>query len=571
MEELKPEREQSIPSIDIGQKHLPTLTQKAFEALQRANVPPRYFIRGGALVELERTDGLSFKGITLDRLTAIMARVALWKKTTASGFDVAVYPENQVMRDMLNISDPPLPKIDYVATTPILTASGTILTESGYHEAARTYLELGIEIPPVSEKPTVEEVITARELLLEAVCDFPFEGDADRAHALAAMILPFVRPRIKGPTPLHVFDAPTPGSGKSLLAEVMMMLFTGEEIRIDTLPHSEDEVGKKITSCLAQGRSIVALDNARGIIDSGKLAAVLTATVWTDRVLGSTRMIDCPNTAVWLLTGNNVRMSGEITRRAIRSRLDPQIENPEDRTGFRHPHLKQWILENRPSLIHAVLVLIRHWQIQGYPSPDSTLGSFESWSHVVGGILKTAGIPDFLGDRQKLREESDAENGTLRAFVTEWFSQFERRAVKTSDLFPIAEEIDGFPLGNGNEQARKTALGKSLRGNRNRIISGHRITYSGTGRGGSIVYFLDNPESTPPSPPSPPEQDRTTFFDGGVRVGSNSTPPNSTFTPPLDNGSSYALGGLGGVGGVKTHLSAEKNIPDMDELLEGIR
>lgn len=550
-----------LPVIETDKKHLPTLTQKAFDALEKANNPPKYFLRGGLPVELGRDHGLSFKLINQDRMTSIMARVAIWVKATKDG-PVPVFPLPEVVRDMFNTSEIRLPKIDFVAEVPILTASGEILTKSGYHQAHQTYLKIGIEIPAVPENPTEGDVRQARDLLFETVCDFPFEGASDKAHALAAMILPFVRPRIKGPTPLHDFDAPTPGSGKSLLAEVMMMPFTGEEIRIDTLPHDEPEMGKKITSCLSQGRNIVALDNARGVVDSGKLAAVLTATTWTDRILGSTRMIDCPNTAVWILTGNNVRMSGEITRRTIRCRLDPKVEHPEDRTNFKHPNLKEWIIESRPRLIHAVLVLVRHWQVQGSPGPNDTLGSFEAWSHVVGGILTTADIPGFLGDRQKLREESDAESGVLRAFVQAWFEKFGRQTVKTSDLFPLAEGVDGFPLGNGNEQARKTALGKRLRGVRNRIVVGHKIACSGTGHGGATFYFLGDPKSTPPSPPSHPETDRTTLSGGGVTVGSvvgsDSTPPKSGTTPPSDNGSGSSFGDDGWLGGVKTSLPEEK-------------
>lgn len=566
-EEIPIPENSSLPIIETDNKHLPTLTEKAFDALEKANDPPKYFLRGGLPVELGQDGGLSFKLLTQDRMTSVMARVATWVKRTKDG-PLSVFPISEVIKDMFNVSEIRLPRIDYISSTPILTATGAILTEPGYHPKYKTYLKIGIEIPPVPENPTENDVRQARELLFEIICDFPFEGDADRAHAISAMILPFVRPRIKGPTPLHDFDAPTPGSGKTLLAEVTMMPFTGEEIRIDTLPHDEPEMGKKITSCLSEGRSVIALDNAKGIVDSGKLAAVLTATTWTDRILGSTRMINCPNNAVWLLTGNNVRMSGEIIRRTVRCRLDPGIEHPEDRANFRHPHLKEWVLGSRHHLIHAVLVLVRHWQRQDCPSPESILGSFESWSHVIGGILRAADIPGFLGDRQKLREESDAENGVLRAFVQGWFEKFGFQAVKTSDLFPLAEGIDGFPLGIGNEQARRTALGRRLRGIRNRIIGCYRITLAGTGHGGAVLYFLgDSRESTPPTSPKPTPEP---FLEGGVAVFWGGVGSNPTVTPPRESVDLSSSGEHGGVGGVRTHPMVGENIPDLDEIMEGV-
>ena len=263
-------------------------------------------------------------------------------------------------------------------------------------------------------------------------------------------------------------------------------------------------------------------------------------------------------------------MSGEITRRTIRSRLDCKVEHPEDRHDFKHPELKEWVRRNRPSLIHAILVLIRYWQIQGCPAPDVTLGSFEAWSRVVGGILKAAEIPGFLGDRAKLREETDAENGIFRAFVNGWFEKFQRQTVRTSDLFLIAEEIDGFPLGIGSEQSRKTALGKRLREMRNRIFDGHRVTFAGTGRGGVAFFYLaDGEEITPPSLPSTPERCGSTLCDGwgsgGGMVGSNSTLHKITATPPREDGSGYGFGGDGGDGGVKTQPLAGKKIEDVFE------
>lgn len=545
-----------LPVIDTARKHLPMLTQQAFDALVKANDPPRFFQRGGVLVELDR-DGthLKFREITIDRLTGIMARVADWRKISENGYS-HVFPLPQVMRDMLALSDPPPPRINFISTVPILTSTGEILSEHGYHANHSAYLDLAMKIPFLPSTPSLTEVERAKGLLLELVEDFPFESDADRAHALAALLLPFVRPAIKGPTPLHVFDAPTAGNGKTLLAEVSQIPAHGDAFKIDTLPHDEEELRKKITSYLVEGRGVIALDNVKGVVDSGKLAAALTSGTWTDRLLGSTRMVEAPNTAVWIMTGNNIRMSGEITRRTIRSRLDALVEHPEDRAGFRHPRLKAWALERRGDLIHAALTLVRHWQAQGCPKPQKTLGSFEAWSEIVGGILEAAEIPGFLGDRKKLREELDSENSILRSFVSAWFEQFGRRAVKTSDLYPLAKEIDGFPLGGGNEQGQKNALGKKLREIRNRIIAGNQIAVSGAGHGGALLYFLADPETRPPFPPSPPEQDRATRFDGGQHgghvVGTDLCPPNSTTCPPRPTGSGSSFGDDGGQGGHET-------------------
>jgi len=54
------------------------------------------------------------------------------------------------------------------------------------------------------DEPTAEDITAARALLIDdLLVDFPFVDDSDRAHAIAAIILPFIRRMIDGPTPMH--------------------------------------------------------------------------------------------------------------------------------------------------------------------------------------------------------------------------------------------------------------------------------------------------------------------------------------------------------------------------------
>lgn len=99
-----------------------------------------------------------------------------------------------------------------------------LVVQSGYHESGRIYLALppGVEVAPVSPQPSPGEVEAAKSMILtEMMRDFPFVSEADRAHALAAALLPFIRAMITGPTPFHLINAPTKGTGKTLLAQVV--------------------------------------------------------------------------------------------------------------------------------------------------------------------------------------------------------------------------------------------------------------------------------------------------------------------------------------------------------------
>ena len=94
-------------------------------------------------------------------------------------------------------------------------------------EGVLLHLPPTLVVGDVPERPSDADVGLAKRLLLEELFgDFPFSGDADRAHALGALLCPFVREVIDSPLPLHVVDAPTPGTGKGLLAQAIVLIST---------------------------------------------------------------------------------------------------------------------------------------------------------------------------------------------------------------------------------------------------------------------------------------------------------------------------------------------------------
>ena len=84
----------------------------------------------------------------------------------------------------------------------------------------------------------------------ELLCDFPFADEASKAHTLALLLQPFLRLLIQGPTPLYLIDAPSKGTGKGLLAELLALIWMGRPGGVMALARSEDEVEKRITACL---------------------------------------------------------------------------------------------------------------------------------------------------------------------------------------------------------------------------------------------------------------------------------------------------------------------------------
>lgn len=221
------------PVIDVTSLDIPIVAGAVWDAIITANNPPTLFRRGDDMVRLNHTERGSLRLTVVDdaRMAGIIARAARILRTDSHGDTRGVAPPSALVDDCLVNVDPRLPIITRIVTAPTLGPDLTVIQFSGYHARARLYYDprSGLEVPSVPEQPTPADIHNARALILDdLLVDFPFTSDADRAHAVALFLLPFVRELIAGPTPLHLIEAPVMGSGKSLLAEVLLLPALGE-------------------------------------------------------------------------------------------------------------------------------------------------------------------------------------------------------------------------------------------------------------------------------------------------------------------------------------------------------
>ena len=200
----------------------------------------------------------------------------------------------------------------------------------------------------------------------------------------------------------------------------------------------DEEWRKRVTAKLRQVPSILLIDNLRNKLDSSAVAAALTAPFWEDRILGASEMARLPIRCVWIATGNNPEFSNEMARRLVRIRLDAHVERPWQRGSFRHPDLMTWVRANRARLVAACLTLCQAWIAAGRPRGQKTIGSYENWAGIIGGILETAGIEGFLGNLDEMMAASDAEGSAWAAFVAGWWFRYGTAEVKAGDLYDIA-------------------------------------------------------------------------------------------------------------------------------------
>ena len=409
-----------------------------------------------------------------ERLRHMLARLARWVRENAKGELLSAPPPVATVKSVLATPDPALPVLTGIVNTPVFGRTGTLITTPGYHPDARLlYVPApGFAVLNVPKRPNEAEVAAARGLICDDLFgDFPFIGEAERAHVVALLLLGFLRAMIDGPTPLHLIEKPTPGTGATLMVDAVATILTGTGASVMTEGRDDEEWRKRVTAKLRQIPSMILIDNLRAKLDSSAVAAALTAPFWEDRVLGASEMTRLPIRCLWIATGNNPEFSNEMARRLVRIRLDANVERPWLRGGFRHPDLMVWIRANRARIVAACLTLCQAWIAAGKPHGTKTIGSYENWAQVIGGVLETVGIPDFLGNLEDMMAASDSEGAGWSAFIAAWWDRFGTASVLSADLFDVAMFCDPAPpISGGTDRAQKTAFGKAISRMRDRVF-----------------------------------------------------------------------------------------------------
>ena len=478
------------PVIVTNDRHPREVEAEAWAAIHRSNRPPVLFNRLGELawVHEQEVEGKIIRGIAPMNVMAHYQRLTLvadWIRETED-FIQATSPPFRVAQTMTEVVDPSLPPLQSMVEGPVFDRQGNLICTPGYHreEALWMHLQQDFSLDPIPTDPSPDDLAWAHDQIFnELLVDFPFVDQADRAHTAAALVLPFIRRMIPGRTPIHLVEAPEAGSGKGYICQAVSILATGSEMIAATLPNDDDEIRKRLTSELTLGRPIIVLDNAddKKPLHSPSLASVITAETWTDRMLGQTNMVTVPNKAVWMMTGNNTRMSMEIARRSIRIRILSPYENPHLAGGYKHDPFPEWVKEERANLVRAVLIWVQAWIAAGKPLSSHRLGSFERWARTSGGIFQVVGIPGFLENLQDMYQSVDTDGESWREFVAAWWEEYKSEPIKVIELNDLCDRV-GLLVGvrgDGTFRSQETRLGHSLRKHRDRIFHGKRIIWTG--------------------------------------------------------------------------------------------
>jgi len=410
-----------------------------------------------------------------------------------------------------------LPVLTGIINCPTLRPDGSLLDRSGYDAATGLLFDpQGASFPTIPANPDRQQGMAALEYLKRLIETFPFVSDADRSVALSGILTTAIR-RSLSSAPLHGFNAPTAGSGKSLLVDIASMIASGRPASVIAQGKTEEEMEKRLGAALIAGDPLISIDNCETGLGGELLCQALTQPMLKVRLLGKSINVEVPSSAAMFATGNNLTMVGDMTRRAIRCTLDAGVERPELREFDRDP--LGLVATNRGDYVAAVLTILRAFHLAGRPQQSVPLGSFVGWSGWVRDALVWLGEADPCATMEQIRG-ADPRLEAMTSVIELWHSHVGTRRVSVKEVIDIATDQHSGLYGRGefiNPDFREALLavagdggavsgkrlGKWLAANQGRIVNGMRLAADGQHAG--IIRWRLWEQGANPAEPVPAE------------------------------------------------------------------
>jgi hypothetical protein len=475
--EIEEQRRKSIIYVG-GAIHLDDIANDVVKALLNVNDPPHLFKHGDVVSQFTRGE---LEAVDRMRMVNVIETNIMPKRMVKDGVVPARVENNAVELALLRLVDR-LPGVEGVVRTPFLRADGSVCADVGYDVRSGNYLASTIHTN-VPDQPTSADVTNAVALIEDLIHDFPLKSQSDRAHVFALLLTPIVR-HLVPLTPLFILDGNGPGVGKNLLAESCMYVATGSWVQTDPLPTDSEEQRKQITALMSTGRSVALFDEAH-IVTGTSLARMITSTTWGDRLLGYSKQVSYPNRITVCALGNNVEIQGDMPRRSVIIRLESQLARPYDRQDFRHDNLRDWVEENRPKLVGALLTMLVSWHQAGRPKGAARLGSFDAWAEMVGGTLAHAGVRGFMTNVAEMRQRGAGDEQDMAGHLWELHGTFMAAGFTTKQVAKMLEDdrLDAWPPRMGRDKNYAQSLGYVYRHYSDRWMDGIRIRQDGVTHG----------------------------------------------------------------------------------------
>ena len=352
-------------------------------------------------------------------------------------------------------------------------------TQHGYNPDLKIYV---LGDAPVVDPMSLDSVF---ETLLDNIGEFCYLDIVDFVRAVAYLITPLVRLITNGSrSMIFLADANRQGAGKDCLLGMAPLICSGKEPCFYPPCENDEEWRKRIFSALLGGERFVMISNQKGHLSSGALEHTLTSSYISDRVLGQSKNLTLPNSAIYSISGNGLTFSDDMARRICHIRLEFYQEEQANRK-FKYPDLYAHVLQQRTKLLSALMSMIVHWAACGCPKGRS-IPSFVKWSETVCGILTCCGFPDPFAERglttPGLEIGGSREDKDFKQLIELFAEKFSNAQVDALQLRLISTENNLFGWMDLALRPGQVWFSRMLSQRAKRVIVGWRLFVNTAGK-----------------------------------------------------------------------------------------
>jgi hypothetical protein len=336
---------------------------------------------------------------------------------------------------------------------PVISDGDTLeLLPIGYHEPTQTWT-IG-EIPYDTDLPLIEAL---RKLELW-FGEWPWEEgeksilkSASCAAIVGMMLGQYCDALLAegDKRPMGIANANQAGSGKSTLMRMVMSPVHGLPGEGD-LPEDKQELLKVLQAAAINRRPYMILDDIGKFLRSTALNRFITAAVHEGRIMGGQQQFREPNVTQVCVTGNNLEVTVDLSRRACIAGLFVPGEIQGRR--FKFPITDRWLArpETRAEMLAVCWAIVREaWnqtKFAGLPEGTSNLQGFERWSEIIQCCLRAA---RFVADplaADRARAMVASEENEMRLLLSSLGDEIpageESATIEYPRIIDIARNID---------------------------------------------------------------------------------------------------------------------------------
>ena len=272
------------------------------------------------------------------------------------------------------------------------------------------------------------------------------------------------------PRPMIAGIGNQPGTGKSLLVMMMLMPVFGHAA-VNKIPKDDETMAKELDTVAMNQRPYVFFDDIGSGMFSHPLNAFITAESRTGRELGGNRNFFALSQTQIFSTGNDIKISADLMRRALVFELF--LASEVQGRSYKRPMSAKYLKApaTRANFLSAMCAIVRHggaWLdmqgAEGYALPQvRPLATFDEWTETLARLMLLAGYTDPLATPELSvgGNEDDSEMRDLLVKVASETSEdmeFDRKQlVEKAREFGLLESLVGL---TGDKDLDSTSMKK---------------------------------------------------------------------------------------------------------------